>query len=61
MKRTIKKLTAVLLCLTLVLSLAACGGGGGTSNTKDPYEIEAEFDPYYLHPGLADGSQFLLR
>ena len=29
MKRIIKKLTAVLLCLTLVLSLAACGGGGG--------------------------------
>ena len=45
MKRNIKKLTAVLLCLTLVLSLAACGGGGGTSNTKDPYEIKAEFDP----------------
>ena len=58
MKRNTKKLMAVLLCLTLVLSLAACGGGGGggTSNTKDPYEIKAEFDPYYLHPGLADGS-----
>ena len=56
MKRNTKKLMAVLLCLTLVLSLAACGGGNGTSKTKDPYEIEAEFDPYYLHPGLADGS-----
>lgn len=60
MKRNIKKITAVLLCLTLVLSMAACGGGGGNSNgksnTKDPYEIEAKFDPYYLHPGLADGS-----
>ena len=33
MKKTTSKLLSLLLALTLVLSLAACGGGGGSETT----------------------------
>ena len=33
MKKTTSKLLSLLLALTLVLSLAACGGGGGSEIT----------------------------
>ena len=55
----IHKAAVLLLCLTTLLSLAACGGEKTPSDsTADRYKIKAEFDPYQLHPGLAEGSDW---
>lgn len=53
-----KKILTILLCAALVFGLAGCGGKkkpGGTTKTPT---YQAEFDPYYLHPGLAEGSDW---
>ena len=53
----LKKIMTVLLCAALVFGLAACGkkNPGGTTKTST---YQAKFDPYYLHPGLAEGSDW---
>lgn len=56
-----KKILTLLLCLALVFSLAACGGDknpSGDTGKQSKYPIQASFDPYNLHPGLAEGSEW---
>lgn len=54
----LKKTAVMLLCAALVFSLTACGGGKKTpAEVKQP-AYKADFDPYYLHPGLAEGSDW---
>lgn len=53
----LKKILTVMLCAALVFGLAACGKKNPGGTTKTP-TYQAEFDPYYLHPGLAEGSDW---
>ena len=53
----LKKIMTVLLCAALVFGLAACGKKNPGGTTKTP-TYQAKFDPYYLHPGLAEGSDW---
>lgn len=54
-----KKVSVILLCLVLIFALASCGGNKNPkSNAGSQYPIKAEFDPYSLHPGMAEGSDW---
>ena len=53
----LKKILTVMLCAALVFGLAACGKKNPGGTTKTP-TYQAKFDPYYLHPGLAEGSDW---
>lgn len=59
-KSIAKKSMLTVLCVILVLSFAGCGGGGGNSGNagSNTPTYNADFDPYYLHPGLAEGSSY---
>ena len=54
----LKKILTVMLCAALVFGLAACGGKKNPGGTTKTPTYQAEFDPYYLHPGLAEGSDW---
>ena len=54
----LKKILTVLLCAALVFGLAACGGKKNPGGTTKTPAYQAKFDPYYLHPGLAEGSDW---
>ena len=54
----LKKILTVMLCAALVFGLAACGGKKNPGGTTKTPTYQAKFDPYYLHPGLAEGSDW---
>ena len=55
----IRKLLAAVMCLAVMFAFVGCGGDKDPSDgQKNTYQVKAEFDPYQLHPGLAQGSDW---